>query len=615
MNLGKATGTHFQSHPKIEFDYSALGLALISGTTGAGKSTVLDLPAWVLYGETSKDSSADSIRSWGAEEPTVGTQEVSTPAGDITVYRTRGKSAHSNDLYWIEAAAPDVKRRGKDAIDTQKLLEQRLGVTSELFFSGSYAHQFNVSEQFFIAKAKDRREALEKIADLSLPVRLAERASEARKTAKKNLEQSEQLLARAESKHETLLRSLEDNEQDIARWADAQASKVDTLKNFSSNFEAEKSRRVDQMVTALANLDKQIVDPADFDKRGEDLKRQLKQFDVLKADLRTAQRKLSEVNAEIRSKKAEYDRFSEDLGDTCPTCLGPAAGGEREAHVAELASALEALVSDQIEAEQQVDALETALGAEPKIARSYQDIVGKKAENQRLIDRFESDKAKINVQKMEKNSYAEQIDRLLTEKNPFEGKAEQFQRSIEAAEAEVVGVKRTVETLAHRVSSLTTVYDKSFELRGKLIEQAVQQLNDSTNEYLEKYFEAAIRVQFTIEDGDAIEVVVLNQGHECAFRQLSGGERTMLKLCFNTNYMQMAQNRAGVRFGTVMFDEPLRGLSDGLKERAFALFQALEAEHDSVLLIEHYSAFESMCANRFHVENFGGESRIEAVAA
>ena len=38
MNLGKAKATNFQSFPSLDFDYAGLGLALVTGVTGSGKT-------------------------------------------------------------------------------------------------------------------------------------------------------------------------------------------------------------------------------------------------------------------------------------------------------------------------------------------------------------------------------------------------------------------------------------------------------------------------------------------------------------------------------------------------------------------------------------------------
>lgn len=613
MRLRKATAQNFQSYPTLEFDYSNQGLVLISGATGSGKSTLLDLPCWVLFGTTSKDSAADDVRAWGAEgELTTGEIQVETPQGNLTVYRIRGKSSHQNDLYWVEEAAPEVKRRGKDAPESQRLLEERLGVSADLYLSGAYMHQFSTAEQFFMAKAKDRRESLERIADLSLPVRIAERASEARKAAKKLLDSTTLLLSRAEGKVDTLQAQLDDAIQDASDWSESQGKQIEQLETKSASFEEQKTRKLQKMAEDIAAVQRSIVKPELIDGELDMIQRQAMQLETVRENLVGVQKQYAQVQAEIRSKKSQYDKLN-DLGETCPTCMGPAKNDSCTAQIAELAADLEALVAVEIELEAQVGAMEEALQNRAKFARKADELKQKKLQNTRLMDRVESENAKFRVAKAETNTFEEQIERLKAQRNPFGDKIPQLKEAVKTAHADVEKLREQVKGLEHRVSSLTTLYDMSFELRGRLIEQAVRELNDSTNEYLEKYFEASLRVQFEVKDGDKIDVTVLNGGYECPYKQLSGGERTLLKLCFNLPYMRMSENRAGIRFGCVMFDEPLKGLSDELKDRAFALLQGMETEHDTVLLIEHYEPFKSMFGNRYHVTNLGGHSQLERV--
>jgi DNA repair exonuclease SbcCD ATPase subunit len=616
MKLLRATAANFQSYPGISFDYSGLGLALISGVTGSGKSTALDLPCWILFGTTSKDSAADDVRAWGSDdEQTIGSIEVETPQGSVTVTRIRAKGAHKNDLYWTEASAPGVPRRGKDALETQKLLETRLGVTADLYLAGAYMHQFSTAEQFFTAKAKDRRESLERIADLSLPVKIAERASEARKQAKKDLEARSQGLARANGKHEQLRAQLDDNHEAAGQWAASQQHKIDDLEARSERFESDKQAKLKKLAEEIACVERTIEPPAEIESQIDLLKRQVQAMIQVRAEIVPAQKQLAAANAAVNSLKAEYDRLA-DLGVAeafCPTCLGPADNVHKAARIDELTAAMEDAVGKQIKAEEIVAAMEATLRGEAKIKRQFDELVLKRSSNNRLIDRAQASRQKYALVEAEQNTYEEQIERAKAEKNPFSAQRKAILDATKQITETIQSLTQEVRDLEHRVASLTTIYDASFELRGRLIENAVRELNDATNAYLEKYFDASLRVRLEVKDGDKIDVTVLNQGHECPYKQLSGGERTLLKLCFNLPYMAMAENRAGIRFGCLMFDEPLKGLSDQLKDRALALFQGMEADHETILLIEHYEPFTQMCGNRFHVTNLGGESRLERV--
>ena len=246
MKLGRCEAWNFGSYSHIELDLADQGLGLIYGKTGSGKSTIPDIPCWTLFGITAKNGTADEVRSWQSpNEPTKAVLNVRLSQGAIEVTRIRGK-AGQNDLYWIESSTPDKKERGKDLVETQRHLCSRLGVDASLYLSASYFCDFSPSGQFFVAKAKDRRELFEKIASLDFPVSLAEKLSGARKAAKIELEQKEIDLAKCHGKLEQMRASLHDLEEREAAWSKTAEDRVN-----AANERLVKAKHAAKAVPAL----------------------------------------------------------------------------------------------------------------------------------------------------------------------------------------------------------------------------------------------------------------------------------------------------------------------------------------------------------------------------
>lgn len=552
MKIGKVTARNFCSYKTLEFDFNDLGLTGVFGTTGAGKSTLMDLVPWALWGITSKGGAADDVRAWETEndELTEVYLSVQLHSGEILVSRIRG-SAGKNDLYWREHKGSNGELsdaiRGKDLKDTQKLLDQRLGVTADLYLTAGYMSQFSEADAFFIASAKARREVLEKIADQEFAVKLGERASAERKAAKFLLEGLEKELAKNSGSLATLQNSHARTRKSLNDWELNRLDRVALLQRKiesysadvatkSTAWEKERLERLDRLATAI----QAAGEPADSDV-----------FDYRIAHLTQQSR--------------------------CITC-----NALSDKHAEELTQLKQ-------------DRLKNTFLSE-KIQKLY-------AEQQKETELS-------NPHVLQESPYQHQFEEALNDDNPFTGSLAVYTQEIESAEARIEASKYLITSAQVRLTHLNWLYDKSFELRGLMMGRVVREIEGKTNDYLEKFFDGALRVQLRCEDADKIEVHITNNGHMCPFLSLSGGERTMLKLSFSLSLMQAAQNKAGLALNCVMLDEPLNGLPEDLKVKAFSLFEQLTDGYSTVLVIDHSSLFQQQFHRKFMVDKVGGTSRI-----
>jgi DNA repair exonuclease SbcCD ATPase subunit len=66
MRILSCQAQNFGSYKELNLDLADIGLSLVYGRTGSGKSTLPDVVAWTLFGTTAKDGAADDVRSWQA---------------------------------------------------------------------------------------------------------------------------------------------------------------------------------------------------------------------------------------------------------------------------------------------------------------------------------------------------------------------------------------------------------------------------------------------------------------------------------------------------------------------------------------------------------------------
>lgn len=552
MKLGMCSAINFGSYKELDFNFQDLGLTLISGPTASGKSTLMDLAAWTLFGVTAKGGSVDEVRNWSnLDECTKSTLTIEA----ITITRIRGGS-QQNDLYWVEVDS-DIKKRGKDLGDTQKQLNQRLGFDSDTYLAAAYFHEFNPTTHFFIAKAKERRELFEKISDQAFPALIAEKAAGNKKETKAELVKAQMEEHAAKTNLDQIINTKVGTEKKRLSWEKDRETSVAALHDKHATFETQKSINIKTLSDKVLKWNKERS-------------ASLAQFDSeqgLKVSVAVLKLSLKDTELEIKEAKV------------CPTC-GNICSSKLEAVRYEL--------KDQI----------TSKLSELKNVQTL------KSQQNPYVEQLQVVKDSIN-------NYSEQIESLSSSKNPFDTSIEEYNAQIVSFKESIASLTKKVQDFKHRLDSLQQVYDLSFELRALLLTKAVKSIQTKTNYYLDKYFDAEIRIMLSANSADNIDLSIYKSGHDCSYTMLSKGQRGLLKLCFTTAIMLATANQSGIHFDTLFFDEALDGLDAEFKVRAFGLFSELGSSHDSVLVIEHSNEFKTLFDKKYTAELAGDFSELK----
>lgn len=529
LKLKKCIVKNFGSYKDLTFDFSNKGLTLVYGPTGSGKSTLPDIPAWILYGVTSKGYKAEEVKNWSSlQDITSGELEVDTPLGIITVTRIRGKP-NQNDLYWKETNSNDLSR-GKDLLDTQRLLNARLGVNSDLYVSGSYYHEFCPTGAFFLASTSDKRELFEKVVDLSLPLNLLEKAKELEKIATKE--------------YQVLLQDEKSFQSDIARYKEELVTTETANKNWIYN----KNNKIKELEYRFDRFqDSRLVQLLE-------IKDKISHISIYNVEAVNDQLKI--LNAEIKSLKSQK----------CSEC-----GGSK--HSEEIYKKLEIIKTVQIEVEKQRSLIN---------------------ELKHLNDQY----TRIENQP---NPYTAVIDEVKCSTNILQDRLIDLEDKLKCATESLELIKEDLNTKYNYMTALCKIATLSYDLRGHMLTSVTKQIENSTNDYLEKYFDSELKVSFTLEDSDKLTVNIQKNGYECVYKQLSKGQRALLRLSFVISVMKAVSNNHGVHFDNLFMDEALDGLDENLKSKAFQLFEQLSTGHSSILVIDHSESFKELFNSKYCV--------------
>lgn len=231
---------NFASYDELDFDFTNQGLTLIRGLTGAGKSTLCDAIPWLLFGITSKGGSVSDVLSWPGNKIISGVCQLE----GLHVYRSRGPKPKDNDLCFCEESDIDTLIRGKDIIDTQRLLNSRLGIDADIYLSGAYFHEFSQTANFFITTAKIRRMICEQIVDLSLANRLQIKAKELDKENEEELDRIYKFNEEVETKAKLFKRLQKDESTKAEQWEDKRISTMQYLTKLGEKFEANRVKLI-----------------------------------------------------------------------------------------------------------------------------------------------------------------------------------------------------------------------------------------------------------------------------------------------------------------------------------------------------------------------------------
>lgn len=555
MILGECSVANFGSYSDLTFNFNNLGPTILCGPTGCGKSTLIDIPLWILYGQTTKQTSADQVIKWDGLGQTSGAISVATEQGEIAVYRSRSP----NDLFWREqgeGGGLGEPIRGKDLTETQKLLSKRLGVDYEGFVASCFYHEFSPAATFFTDKAKDRRDFFEHMANLDLPRRIDIGAKTKSTRLRGILKAGQQSLDRLHGVHEQASRSFATTKQAAQVWYAKHQAQIKEIQRLSDNFQIEKENKIkdlqkrssawndshQQSLEALADkaldLDGVLVPTEDFDIRLMEL----------------------EQNA-----------------PKCDKCGAP------DSHTAEL----------------------------------RERVIQEKADNERVRDRLASVKAQYSRESNAPNPHLGALQAAQQSQNVYgvmleQEKAKANPHSAAAQEAELNRIQLDIETAKVELAALEAQLDRldqvleiSQELKITILTSTIKEIETDTNRLLDTHFDGEFQVIISVKEDD-LGVIIMKDTHECSFRQLSRGQKQLLRLCFSVASMKVAATRTGVTPQAMFFDEALDGLSTDLKIKAESIFRHLSAT--TVLVVEHSPEIQNLFDNRITVSLIDGAS-------
>lgn len=564
---------------KNMFSWAELDFNIESGTTlidgfnyddgvpeGSGKSSIPNILCWTLFGKIPKDVKIDEVIRQGTDSCIA---KVTLDDGAEII-----RSRKPNVLKYINRDGEVIV--GKDAKETQSLIEKVIGFSFETFCQSVYFAQ-NYPKRFITADETEKSKILSELQDLEIfdraKAQITKKVSALNKTLITSNSELKVLAARLESM-ETLL-----------------VEKTNTIKHLESKQPANLDITVlssDLDAIRAANAESEKLETSIISKKNElkvtenKLKANYNAFKVNEETLTSYQKELNQIQEAVSANR-------------CPVCEGKL----EEAHANKVSA--------------KINELESKMD---KLITKRNDLLFEEADLKKVSYNVEELDAQLQIVKDERKQFWEAIEiisnqiataklyendkkELIRQKSDFA----RVKTDLAAIKTEFVTKHEAQEAVLAEVQALDILSDSMKQVKSYVFRNLLIDISSKATEIALQLFEVPVSIQFYNDgdDGEAtkIKVNVIYDGVERSLGLLSGGQARRVQLATDLALAQIIGRRANNPVSFRIFDEITKDLSETSMEKVLSLLKGMNGSN---LLIEHNSMAKTLVDNVYHVE-------------
>jgi DNA repair exonuclease SbcCD ATPase subunit len=697
---------NFLSFKTLKYEYKPMGLTLVEGydedlavNTGAGKSTFLDAPVYALFGETSKNLKSDEVLNRNVGKNLYANIKLQSEDGEYTIHRYRRHHQFENDLFITNPSGQEI--RGKDNRETQKLIEQIIGCSFEVFLKSTYFTQFGNIDRFLSASDTEKKKLISEITDLSIYDEMQEEVKKVisleEKTVEKLISEFNQVrygldmlkqrkealqkdyddwfilhadrLKTLESNYNLFetnrLAEIEDYKKKQAQHLVDQSLKVHNLEMLSSKWEedltnkirenqdkihfnngciAEEEFKIDELkklpIINIVDEKKKIQDKLDIVRQLEDKFVRLGATRDVKKSSRTSL--FNKINAEV-------DKLNNNLDSDCQFCHQKVSGPHIQKHIDDMNELLKQADIEILDLNTQMNNITNSIAIKTKLQQDLKDVEAKekaqyeisykisihnrsienlKAQNldlsnQNVTTQVNPYKDQIELAKVPFKGYESSIYSLENKENPYKNQIESHKKEQNPHSNGFVDLENKIKDEEKKLYSIESIKSSSSKnlqvaqwwkqaihvyIKSYLMDSCLENINTIANEYLQTLFDGVLKfdISATTEKGseikEKINVSIINNGDECSYQSLSGGERCRICLAVNLSLAEVIAKSGGKSFNMIFLDEIFNGLDESGKAQSMKLLKDLERKYESIFVIDHAEGFKSLFTNSIMIK-------------
>lgn len=636
-------GAFFGSHT---FQLSDKGLCLVLGdnqdepkmdSNGSGKSTIFDALDWCLFGVVPRGDHVDSIVNELAGRDChvqVGlTDEAGVPIEVSRWRRMKTGVAQSPSVREANGVSLRVGGRDRTALDaneTQKLIEQELGLDRDTFHASVLFGQLDLL-RFADCTDAERMEALTRILQLGEVDEWLERAK--LKAQAQRLQAAD--AGRIYEKANGILIGLQGTSYDvqIQQWEDAKVTRSQVLHRQLSDAEGRvgtlmlESKDVGAIQKALA--DHNLLRPV----ATEAMKSMEVEFQNFVRAEATERANMGSLARQAQALGNQILQLRSKANGTCSACGQVITGphienevGRLQVQQSELAQQVtdagaraQAAAEGRARLEQEVARAAQALQvAQQEHQQRYGQLQGELATAQRIVNELVLARGAVDRVRNE-------FQQLSTEQNPWFAKKQEQQRAIQQAQATVA----EADAKRRAADEAVTYYDFWVEafgprgLKNYVLDTKLQAITDAANRWVHLLTGGTIWVRIETQTLGRSTGTLRNKLNIRVFRHMpdgkilernyrswSGGEKQRVSLGIDLGLSSLIAARSRKRYDLLILDELFKHLDPAGEEAVMELLHHLKREKSSVFVVSHSPDFQAQFERRITIQKVSGKSRI-----
>lgn len=553
-------------------------------SNGAGKSALVNIMQWVIFGRTMHSSNpGDAIMNYFTGEDCYG--KVTFKNGDF-ILRTRTKSG-SNELIYCKEG--DETKLTADTLSTTKNMQTKLNkvfrLDWDLFSNNVFFNQY--SKPWLEMAEAPRKKALERMLRI-------DRFAYYAKVAKAKIDG----VIRNNEEHQKRFKFVSDQ---VAMFK----KNRETSQKMSNEYEENKYVRISDIVAQIDNI------RADIDSTEvPDIERLTKKWDIVKEintkireleqGLNKLNNKISDIEFKLSNTQSLINKWKEKSGKMCLSCNQDIA----ESHVT---SIIEPHIAES-------GKLEAKLKENKDLKSKTESKI--KAIKQALLDKtpavtLDSAKETLSWIKRKSNEISQlelNIQKIKDETNPYINAVEEYDIKIRELDEELKTFESRSQKNDYVEKHLNYIY-KAYNDRNKIKSMVIQEHIPFINGRLKHYLEIfGLDVQIELTDNLSIK------SNKWGYDFESGGERKRTDVAFMLATFDFHEYMYGRQCNILILDEVDGRLDgDGVNSLVSIINNDIATKVETVLIISHKSDMHDVFNSQINIIRENRFSRIDSV--